>query len=211
MRKQLLVSIAFIAMSSPLSLAQTSADSQAWLNAPVGAEAGGTIRWRLTPETASPTPVILTESASDDREISAIASQIDFYPFGQDFFLSAGTVTPRDPARYPMWNRQDGQPAWAAFPHAGLTEDTDRSRIDTLTRYFGAGVTVRSIENWSLTVEGGAYFQDNSEDQLVLFDPETGERMRLLEDLDDMSAEAVGETQSRSVRPVGHLVLRRRF
>ena len=104
-----------------------------------------------------------------------------------------------------------GRPAWAAFPHAELAEDLDDSQLDTLTRYFGAGVTVRTIDDWSLTVEGGAYFQDSSEDQLVLFDPETGERMRLLEDLDRVDADAIGESQSRSVRPVGHLVLRRRF
>jgi hypothetical protein len=46
---------------------------------------------------------------------------------------------------------------------------------------------------------------------MVLFDPDTGENLPLLEDLDRMDVEAVGETQGRSVRPVGHLVLRRRF
>ena len=60
-------------------------------------------------------------------------------------------------------------------------------------------------------MEGGAYFQDRAQDQLVMFDPETGEHMRLLEDLDRVDAEAIGESQSRTVRPVGHLVLRRRF
>jgi hypothetical protein len=211
MRIQIIVSIGVIAMATATAQAQTSVDSQAWLTAPAGPDSTGAVRWRLNTETRSPAPVILSESHLQDRDVSAIASQFDFYPFGEDFFLSAGTVTRNDRTLFPGTGSIDTPPAWAAFPHAELAEDLDDSQLDTLTRYFGAGVTVRTIDDWSLTVEGGAYFQDSSEDQLVLFDPETGERMRLLEDLDRVDADAIGESQSRSVRPVGHLVLRRRF
>lgn len=98
-----------------------------------------------------------------------------------------------------------------SLPHAELSEELTRSNLDALTRYFGAGITVRTINAWSITMEGGAYFQDSGEDQMILFDPETGEHMPLLEDLDRIDADAIGESQSRTVRPVGHLVLRRRF
>ncbi|WP_203292687.1 hypothetical protein [Maricaulis parjimensis] len=198
-------------MATASAQAQTSVDSQAWLTAPASPDASGSIRWRLSTETSTPAPVILSESHLQDREVSAIASQFDFYPFGEEFYLSAGTVSRNDRVQFPGSQINESQPAWAAFPHAELAEDLDRNSLETLTRYFGAGVTVRTIDDWSLTVEGGAYFQDTSQDQMVLFDPETGERMRLLEDLDRMDADAVGETQSRTVRPVGHLVLRRRF
>ena len=211
MKVQIIVSIGAIAMATASVQAQSSVDSQAWLTAPANPDSAGAVRWRLNAEPGSPAPVILSESHLQDRDVSTIASQFDFYPFGEDFYLSAGTVSRNERAPFPGARALDAQPAWAAFPHAELAEDLDRNSLDTLTRYFGAGVTVRTMDDWSLTVEGGAYFQDTSEDQLVLFDPETGERMRLLEDLDRMDAEAVGESQSRSVRPVGHLVLRRRF
>lgn len=211
LRRQIVVSIGFAAMICAPSLAQTTLDSEAWLTAPASAENAGAVRWRVTAESASGTPVVIgSGTAGEDREISAIASQIDFYPFGDEFYLSAGTVTPHDRARFPAWMRRNGQPA-DIFPHAELAETASPSQIEELTRYFGAGVTVRTIDDWSLTVEGGAYFQDGGEDRMVLFDPETGERMPLLEDLDRIDAEAIGENQSRSVRPVGHLVLRRRF
>lgn len=211
MRKQIVVSIGLVATLCAPCLAQTTLDSEAWLTAPASADNPGAVRWRVTTESSAATPVVIgSGDAADDREISAIASQIDFYPFGDEFYLSAGTVAPNDRGRYPVWARRQGQPA-DIFPHMELAETAGPSQIEQLTRYFGAGVTVRTIDDWSLTVEGGAYFQDSGEDRMVLFDPETGEHMPLLEDLDNVSVDAVGETQGRSVRPVGHLVLRRRF
>lgn len=211
MRKQIVVSIGFAAMVCAPAMAQVPLDSEAWLTAPASTDNPGAVRWRVTAESATGTPLVIGNGQTgDDREISAIASQIDFYPFGDDFYLSAGTVAPNDRARYPVWARHNGQPA-DIFPHMELSDTASPNQIERLTRYFGAGMTVRTIDDWSLTVEGGAYFQDSGEDRMVLFDPETGEHMPLLEDLDNISVDAVGETQSRSVRPVGHLVLRRRF
>lgn len=211
MRRQIVVSIGFAAILCAPVAAQTAIDSEAWLTAPASADNPGALRWRVNTETSSGTPVVIgSGETAGDREISAIASQIDFYPFGDEFYLSAGTVAPADRTRYPVWTRNSGQPA-DIFPHAELADTANPSQIERLTRYFGAGVTVRTVDDWSLTVEGGAYFQDTGEDRMVLFDPETGERMPLLEDLDNIDVEAVGETQGRSVRPVGHLVLRRRF
>ncbi len=211
MRIQIIVSMGIIAMAAASAQAQTSIDSQAWLTAPASPDSTGAVRWRLNTETRSPAPVILSDSHLQDRDVTAIASQFDFYPFGEDFYLSAGTVSRNERGLFPAARSVDTSPAWASFPHAELAEDLDRNSLDTLTRYFGAGVTVRTMDDWSLTVEGGAYFQDTTDDQLVMFDPETGEHMRLLEDLDRVDADAIGESQSRSVRPVGHLVLRRRF
>lgn len=210
MRSYIVVSMGLLAMTCAPAMAQTPIDSQAWLTERPGPETSGAVRWRLSTETATTAPVIAGENLAD-RDVTAIASQFDYYPFGEDFYLSAGTVAPRDPARYPLWARQSGEPATVAFPHAELVEDFETDGIEELTRYFGAGVTVRTMDDWSLTVEGGAYFRDSGDDRMVLFDPETGERMTLLDDLDSVESEAVGDTQARSVRPVGHLVLRRRF
>lgn len=211
MRSYIVVSIGLMAACAAPALSQTSIDSQAWLTAPASEDGGTSVRWRLTTETASPAPVILSNGLNEDRDITAIASQFDFYPFGQDFYLSAGTVSGRERGLPSIWTAESTTDAVSGFPHAELTEDLDQNRLDSLTRYFGAGVTVRTIDDWSVTVEGGAYFQDRAQDQLVMFDPETGEHMRLLEDLDRVDAEAIGESQSRTVRPVEHLVLRRRF
>lgn len=211
MRSYIVVSIGLMAACAAPALSQTSIDSQAWLTAPASEDGGASVRWRLTTETATPAPVVLPSGLNEDRDITTIASQFDFYPFGQDFYLSAGTVSGRERGLPSIWTAESTSDAVSAFPHAELTEDLDQNRLDSLTRYFGAGVTVRTIDDWSVTVEGGAYFQDRAQDQLVMFDPETGEHMRLLEDLDRVDAEAIGESQSRSVRPVGHLVLRRRF
>jgi len=210
MRNYIVVSMALAALVCAPAAAQTPIDSQAWLTERPTPNSSGAIRWRLSTETATAAPVIAGDSLSE-REVSAIASQFDFYPFGEDFYLSAGTVAPRDAARSPLWARQSGQSAATAFPHAELVDDFETDGLERLTRYFGAGVTVRTMDDWSLTVEGGAYFQDSGDDRMVLFDPETGEHMPLLEDLDSVDSEAVGDTQARSVRPVGHLVLRRRF
>ena len=211
MSRQIAVSIGLMASICAPAMAQRPVDSQAWLTERPGPETTGAVRWRLTAETASNIPVITDDRRDSDREITAIASQFDFYPFGEDFYLSAGTVSPRDASRYPLWARQNMQSATNAFPHAELVEDFEQDGLESLTRYFGAGVTVRTMDDWSLTVEGGAYFQDSGDDRMVMFDPDTGENMPLLDDMDNVAAEAVGDTQARSVRPVGHLVLRRRF
>lgn len=209
MRSYALVCAGLLSAICAPAMAQTPIDSQAWLTERPSAESTGAVRWRLSTETASSSPVITPGQA--ERDIAAIANQFDFYPFGEDFYLSAGTVAPRDSARYPLWARQSGEPATVAFPHAELVDDFETNSLERLTRYFGAGLTVRTIDDWSVTVEGGAYFRDSGDDRMVMFDPETGEHTPLLDDLDNVDREALGDTQSRSVRPVGHLVLRRRF
>ena len=65
--------------------------------------------------------------------------------------------------------------------------------------------------NVSMVAEGLTPSVQHAQHVHGTFDPDTGEHMPLLEDLDRMDAEAIGESQSRTVRPVGHLVLRRRF
>jgi len=214
MRVQALVTAALFATCTAQSDAQPASDSAAWLNGVSARELSGDaalLRWRINTSSASSVPILFADEREDLSDISAVSGQVDIHPFGDEFYLSAGTITPRGDRAIPGWMRRSDSRASVAFPHAQLSDEMTRSNIDALTRYFGAGITVRTIDAWSITMEGGAYFQDTSEDQLVLFDPETGEHMPLLEDLDRMDAEAIGETQSRSVRPVGHLVLRRRF
>ncbi|WP_323761464.1 hypothetical protein [Maricaulis sp.] len=214
MRVQVLVTAALFASTAAQSHAQTVSDSSAWLEGVTEIEHSSDaawLRWRVNTSSAASVPILLTGERDDVSEISAVSGQVDIHPFGDEFFLSAGTISPRGDRAIPAWMRQPDSPASMAFPHAELSEELSRSNIDALTRYFGAGITVRTIDAWSVTMEGGAYFQDTSEDQMILFDPETGEHMPLLEDLDRMDAEAIGESQSRSVRPVAHLVLRRRF
>lgn len=211
MRVQVIVVAALCASASSIANAQDVNDSAAWAAGISEAGEASVLRWRINTSTTSSVPVLIGTDRADLSEISAVSGQIDVHPFGDEFYLSAGTISPRSDRAIPAWMRQADAPAWSAFPHAELSEELTRSNIDTLTRYFGAGITVRTMDAWSITMEGGAYFQDSSEDQMVLFDPDTGEHMPLLEDLDRMDAEAIGESQSRTVRPVGHLVLRRRF
>ncbi len=211
MRVQIVVVAALFAAATNHAKAQGIDDSAAWIAGITEAGEASVLRWRVSTSNATSAPVLIGNNHSDLSEISALAGQVDVHPFGDEFFLSAGTISPRGDRAIPAWMRQTNAPAWSAFPHAELSEELTRSNIDALTRYFGAGITVRTIDAWSITMEGGAYFQDSSEDQMILFDPETGEHMPLLEDLDRIDADAIGESQSRTVRPVGHLVLRRRF
>jgi len=214
MRVQVFVTAALFASSAAQSDAQPVSDSTAWLEGVTELEHSddaALLRWRINTSSASSVPILFAGEHEDLSDISAVSGQVDIHPFGDEFFLSAGTISPRGDRAIPAWMRQAGSAASDAFPHAELSEELTRSNIDALTRYFGAGITVRTIDAWSVTMEGGAYFQDSSEDQMVLFDPETGEHMPLLEDLDRVDADAIGESQSRSVRPVAHLVLRRRF
>lgn len=212
MHRQAIVSAAIISFSASLAEAQNTPDAQAWLIPQPATADSAPLRWRLSTETARRDGLVLDESDISNSDVSAIASQVDIYPFGDDFYLSAGTVAGLDPRRSaPAWTLSPDAPAWAQFPHTELYEDQGGNRLVELTRYLGAGITVRTIDSWSLTVEGGAYFQDRGQDRMMMFDPETGEEVPLLDDLDTVDREAVGEPQSRSVRSVGHLVLRRRF
>lgn len=211
MRLQSLVTATLFTIVATEAEAQQPNDSAAWIAGITEADSAMPVRWRVNTVQTSNTPVLLGFERSDASDIAALSGQVDIYPFGDEFYLSAGTVTQRGDRSIPAWMRQADGPAWAAFPHAELSEELNHSNIDALTRYFGAGITVRTMDAWSITMEGGAYFRDTSEDRLVLFDPDTGTQATLLDDMDDLAGDAVGETQSRSVRPVGHLVLRRRF
>ncbi|WP_291844387.1 hypothetical protein [Maricaulis sp.] len=211
MRVQAIVTAALIAASTTQAHAQQTVEPAAWMAGISDSGDASAVRWRVNTTNGSSAPVLLDTNISDLSEITALSGQVDIHPFGDEFYLSAGTIAQRRDRAIPAWMRGPEAPAWSAFPHAELSEELTRSNLDALTRYFGAGITVRTIDSWSITMEGGAYFQDSSEDQMILFDPETGERMQLLEDLDRVDADAIGENQSRTVRPVGHLVLRRRF
>lgn len=214
MLRQVIVTIAISGFSLPTAAAQVPTDAQAWLIAPPVEEErpGPAVRWRVATESSSSLPILTPDDANRDRGISAIASQIDIYPFGDEFYLSAGTVTPLSGEAAQPWTRGSDRPAWSGFPHAELSEDVDRpNQIESLTRYFGAGVTVRTMDSWSMTVEGGAYFGDSGRDRMMMYDPDTGEEVPLLDDLDKIGHSAIGDRHARSVRPVAHLVLRRRF
>ena len=211
MRVQAFVIATLFVAATGQAQARQSADSAAWMTGIGEANTASTVRWRVNTSSASNVAILADHAASDHADIAAVSGQVDIHPFGDEFYLSAGTIAQRRDRAIPAWMRQGEAPAWSAFPHAELSEELTRSNLDALTRYFGAGITVRTMDAWSITMEGGAYFQDTSEDQMILFDPETGERMPLLDDLDRIDADAIGESQSRTVRPVGHLVLRRRF
>lgn len=218
MRKSVVLAAIVSVTTTSAASAMQSSDSELWAqhantmsadSVPLDAE--GTFRWRVTSQFADATRSVIIDETTQDTEFSAIASQVDFYPFGDEFFLSAGAVRNLDGAELPQWTQLDDSPAWAAFPHSQLTETTTTDRIDALTRYFGAGVTVRTIDAWSLTLEGGAYFRDRGEDRLEVAGFDSVESVQVLDDLDSVDRAAVGETNARSVKPVAHFVLRRRF
>jgi len=211
MRAQAIVSAALFAVLAGSASGQQMVDSAAWTDGIAAMGNQPVVRWRFNTSTTTNAPTLFDTNVAEIDEITAVYGQVDIHPFGDEFYLSAGTIAQRGDRAVPVWMRQADAPAWSAFPHAELSEELTRSNLDALTRYIGAGITVRTIDAWSVTMEGGAYFQDSSEDRLILFDPETGTQVTLLDDMDDLSRDAVGETQSRGVRPVGHLVLRRRF
>jgi|GEM_PF-1674945 len=167
-------------------------------------------RIRLATESADTTGVLLREDDAEAQSVTALTGQLEFHPFGDEFFLSAG-ARKRFDENQPDWARLHPDERLAHLPGLELSDLDRDNRLESLVRYFGAGMTVRTMDDWSLRVEGGAYFQDTSETRLELLDPETGERVLLLDDLDRVDREAVGDSQARSVRPVGHLVIRRRF
>ncbi|SDM76221.1 hypothetical protein [Maricaulis salignorans] len=191
--------------------AQALQDSQSWTTRIGETGDSGLLRWHFSSEEAAPAIGLLPSTPILETDITTLTGQVDFFPFGDEFYLSAGAVRPLYGNAVPAWNQQAGSPAWAGFPHAELTEDLRETGLEKLTSYLGAGITVRNLDQWSLTVEGGAYFQDRGRDRLQILDQDTGETMTLLDDLDNMDREAVGETQARSFRPVAHLVIRRRF
>tara|TARA_R110000868_G_scaffold222065_2_gene473972 strand:+ start:2183 stop:2818 length:636 start_codon:yes stop_codon:yes gene_type:complete len=191
--------------------AQALQDAQSWTTRIGDADDARVLRWHFSSEEATSAIGLVPNAPRLETDVTALAGQVDFFPFGDEFYLSAGAVRPLYGDASPVWNQQPGSPAWASFPHAELTEDLRETGLEKLTSYLGAGITVRNIDQWSLTVEGGAYFQDNGRDRLQILDQDTGETMTLLDDLDTMDREAVGETSARSFRPVAHLVFRRRF
>lgn len=218
MRKCVLVAAIVFAATTSGAFAQQSSDSELWAQHAYTTQAGsedldsqGPVRWRISGQTTDLTRALIEGETDRDIDVSAIAGQVDFYPFGDEFFVSAGAVRSLDDAETPRWAMTGENPAWASFPHTQLIEDLPADRIDALTRYFGAGVTVRTLDSWSLTLEGGAYFQDRSEDRMQVAGFESSESVQVLDDLDAVDRAAIGETNARSVKPVAHFVLRRRF
>ena len=211
MRSRFALVAAISILASPAVSAQALQDAQSWTTRIGEPGEARLLRWHFTSEEAAPVIGVLPNSPDLETNVTALAGQIDFFPFGDEFYLSAAAVRPLYGDAAPVWNQQAGSPAWAAFPHAELSEDLRETGLEKLTSYLGAGITVRNIDQWSLTVEGGAYFQDRGRDRMQILDQDTGETMTLLDDLDTMDREAVGEISARSFRPVAHLVIRRRF
>ena len=194
MRVQVLVSTVLFAATTAQAHAWQSVDSTAWLAGISEAGEGSTVRWRINATNASSVPIPVNTPTSALTDITAVPGQVSLHPFGDEFYLSAGTIAQRRDRAVPAWMRHSDASALAGFPHAELSEELRRSNLDALTRYFGAGITVRTMDAWSITMEGGAYFRDTSEDRLVLFDPDTGTQATLLDDMDDLAGDAVGET-----------------
>jgi hypothetical protein len=211
MRYSFALATALSILASGAVSAQALQDAQSWTTRIGQPGESALLRWHLSSEEAAPAIGLLPRAPLLETEVTALAGQVDFFPFGDEFYLSAGAVRPLYGNAAPAWNQQSGSPAWASFPHAELSEDLRETGLEKLTSYLGAGITVSNIDRWSLTVEGGAYFQDRGRDRLQILDPDTGETMTLLDDLDTMDRQAVGETQARSFHPVAHLVIRRRF
>ena len=138
-------------LASGATSAQALQDSQSWTTRIGETGDSALLRWHFSSEEAAPAIGLLPSTPILETDITTLTGQVDFFPFGDEFYLS------------------------------------------------------------SLTVEGGAYFQDRGRDRLQILDQDTGETMTLLDDLDNMDRQAVGETQARSFRPVAHLVIRRRF
>ena len=210
MRKSIsLATLAILAVSASSAMAQSS-DSLAWQTGLSIEESDENVRWRFATEQVDLSGNTVFGDYSDRSEISALTGEIEIHPFGDEFYLSAGARQSFE-TDAPDWAVSEGEYQYDLIPLTQLSEIEGSNRLAELTRYFGAGVTVRTINAWDLTLEGGAYFGDNRADQMEIFNPETGETRVLLDDLDRIDREAVGDTHARSVRPVGHFVLRRRF
>ncbi|WP_417492800.1 hypothetical protein [Maricaulis sp.] len=211
MRSRFALAAIMSVLVSPAVCAQALQDAQSWTTRVGEPGESALLRWHFSSEEAAPALGLIPGESNLETDVTALTGQVDFFPFGDEFYLSAGAVRPLFGRTSPVWAQQPNNPAWAGFPHAELSEDLRESGLEKLTSYVGAGITVRNMDQWSLTVEGGAYFQDRGRDRLQILDQDTGETMTLLDDLDSIGSEAVGETQARSFRPVAHLVIRRRF
>lgn len=210
MRKSIsLATLAILAVSASPAMAQSS-DSLAWQTGLSIQENDENVRWRFATEQIDLSGNALTGDFGETAEISALTGEIEIHPFGDEFYLSAGARQSFE-TDAPDWALSESEYQHDLIPLSQLSEIEGSNRLAEMTRYFGAGVTVRTINAWDLTLEGGAYFGDNRADQMQMFDPETGETQVLLDDLDKVDREAIGDTHARSVRPVGHFVLRRRF
>lgn len=216
MRMRIALAVVAAACFSASGHALQSPDSQPWIEHAQLSETSQ-LRWTLSTQTATGQTasgdILFDDDPRDleDYEITRLAGQVDFYPFGDEFFVSAGAVRPIDGDPVPHWAPTNGDPAWAALPHANLLDQEFEGDLEQLTRYFGAGVTLRELNAWSLTLQGGAYFGDSADDRLHIAGFEAVERASLQDDLDTVERAAVGDTQARGVKPVGHLVFRRRF
>lgn len=210
MRKSIsLATLAILAVSASPAMAQSS-DSLAWQTGLSIQENDENVRWRFATEQIDLSGNALTGDFGETAEISALTGEIAIHPFGDEFYLSAGARQSFE-TDAPDWALSESEYQYDLIPLSQLSEIEGSNRLAEMTRYFGAGVTVRTINAWDLTLEGGAYFGDNRADQMQIYDPETGETQVLLDDLDKVDREAIGDTHARSVRPVGHFVLRRRF
>lgn len=210
MRKSIsLATLAILAVSASPAMAQSS-DSLAWQTGLSIQENDENVRWRFATEQIDLSGNALTGDFGETAEISALTGEIEIHPFGDEFYLSAGARQSFE-TDAPDWALSESENQYDLIPLSQLSEIEGSNRLAEMTRYFGAGVTVRTINAWDLTLEGGAYFGDNRADQMQMFDPETGETQVLLDDLDQVDRAAIGDTHARSVRPVGHFVLRRRF
>ena len=153
-------------------------------------------------EPETPVLQIAEQSLTDTpSELAVMGGQLDVYPFGSDtVFLTAGAVALSE-QDLESWTRTTALPGTPLDVHS---EDVD---IDPQhvrwARYFGAGVNVRDGENWSLTLQGGAYFKDEQGS----IDSQTLQ----MDNLDRINSDAVGDRQARHVKPVGHLVMRWQF
>lgn len=147
----------------------------------------------------------------ETERVSAIAGQIDFHPFGDEFYLSAGAIEFIDSDSTSDWSQLSSRPVWDSMPHSQLADIETASGLEQLTRYLGAGIVLRNQNAWSLTMQGGAYFGDDHSDRVLIANPIINDGSMLLDDLDRIDSEAVGERHARHVKPVGHLVFRRRF
>lgn len=192
------VSVAVMTAATPLALGDDIRDDVKPL------------RFNLTATHSDVSGAVLGSNDLETQTLTAVAGQIEFHPFGDEFYLAAGALQSLD-NQHPDWARLSADTPLTPLTSSDLVPLSDTERLENLVRYFGAGLRVHSIDNWSLTVEGGAYFGDSRQDQLQMFDPETGQTRVLLEDLDTMDRGLVRNSDTRSVKPVGHLVFRRRF
>ena len=78
MRKQVFVSIGFAAALCAPAMAQSAIDSEAWLTAPASVENPGAVRWRITTESSSGTPVVIgSGQTGGDRVVNGERAEVD--------------------------------------------------------------------------------------------------------------------------------------